>query len=279
MVRILTLLGALVFSTAAFTQTFTLPDCMNSHYGAGSWSQRTAAHQGSDIGPALDLCLTQIRSTWGRGKIVITPGIWRYVTPVAREKLSGIYIEGYGSQASLVIFDNDCKPFGASPFWWSGDGGYTGGGMRGVGLLLEQGLGQTNCYGIMLRGNSQSQPDQVEFSDIYMTTLGGSWWWDNLHVDGSARLAPLQGIRVAMLENLQLFSARNYTAYFANAVAMVLTNIGCWSAIGPVPNSLVIDSASVEMSLRAVWCNIFDYSAPTGTTRFLQKSPLFTGGG
>lgn len=127
--------------------------------------------------------------------------------------------------------------------------------MRGIGLFIEEGMGDSNAYGILLRGDATFQPDQMEFSDIYMSALGNSYWWDNFQIDGTARVAPKpQGVRVGMVSNVQLFRARNFNMYVANGVAWVFTNVGCWVSKGSFAHWFLVDGTSVEISKRAVWC-------------------------
>ncbi len=248
LIRGFVLAVALLASSSAFAQK-DLRDCMNQRYGAGQWTLHTGPNLGTDIAPAINLCLQDIRNTVGRSIISIPPGTWMMRTPINPALLSGNYIEGYGSQASRIVYGIG---WGVA-FHWSGAGGYTGGGMRGISLFLEQDLGDSNAYGIMLRGDAVSQPDQMEFSDIYMSALGTSYWWDNFHIDGTARAAP-QGVRVGMVSNVQLFRARNFNMYLGNAVAWVFTGVGCWVSKGAYAHWFYIDSASVEISRRAVWC-------------------------
>jgi hypothetical protein len=227
--RALFILGALFFLMGMTSSPVKdLRECMDAQYGVGGWTKRTGVGSGSDIGPALTKCLTDIRAIFGRGKITIPPGQWLMTNAPSSALLSGNVIEGLGSQASIIVFNN-AK---GVAFHFSGANGYTGGGMRGIGLLLESGLGNTNSYGIYLVGDSKSQPDQMEFNDIYLSAVGGSsYWWEGLHAIGTARTSP-QGIRVVIINNMQIFNCRNVGAYISNAVQWSISNLGTYTGIG-----------------------------------------------
>ncbi len=224
-----------------------LCDLMDSRYSAGGWTQRIGVGVGTDIGPAIADGVANLRVLpGGRGKILIPPGTWLMTTSPG--DLSGVYLEGMGSMASVIAYNNTVG--GALP--WRGSNGFTGGGARGIGLLLESGLGNTNAYGILLQGTATYQPDQMEFNDIYMSAIGGnSYWWDCFHADGSARAHP-QGVRVATLNNVQLFNAHNIGFYGANLVQWTLNNVGCYTGTGPYGTSVIITGGSVHVYGQAV---------------------------
>jgi len=227
------LLTAALISPAAQAQTPTssgvyhLTACLDSHYGAGNWTPRTGIGVGTDIGPALSDCVTAIRNTTGRGRIYIDPGIWLLTT--SPPTFTGIQLEGYGSQASVVVYNSGAgvafRYIAASPC-------FTGGGMRGIGILLESGFGNSAAYAIELKGNSVCQPDQTVWEDLYISAVGrASYWWDIFHLDGTARTAP-QGVRVGSMHNIQLFKAHHTGLYMANAVQWDLVNVGIYTGIG-----------------------------------------------
>lgn len=213
-----------------------LRDLMDAYYGIGSWTQRTGIGIGTDIGPAISDGCIALRSQFGRGKIVIPPGDWLMVNPPSQNVLSGHLIEGIGSQASKVIYNNNS----GVAFQFSGDSGYTGGGVKGLGILLESGLGNTNAYAIAMQGNATYQQDQTSFDDLYISAVGGSsYWWEAFHADGSARSSP-QGCRVSDIRNMQVFNCRNIGIYLANAVQWTLDNVGAYTGAGPYGNSLML---------------------------------------
>lgn len=239
MIRFLLLISTLLFLSPAQAHDpyeRDLRDCMDMHYGVGMWTQRTAIGVGNDIGPAMDACLTLIRAQFGRGIIKIPPGGWLMTTAPNPSLLSGNYIIGAGSQASSVVYNNA----GGAAFQFTAAGGYSGGGVKGIALLLESGLGDTGSYGIILRGDATFQPDQTSFEDIYMSAIGGSsFWYDGFHANGYLRSSP-QGIRVATLTNVQVFNCRNVGIYMQNVVQFTLNNVGTYTGKGLYGNMLML---------------------------------------
>ena len=232
-----------------------LQDFMDAHYGAGLWTKRTGVGLGSDIGPALVAALAHIRTTWGRGKVVIPPGLWMMKTAPTAAQYSGCMIEGFGSMASLVVYDADS----GAPFSFSGAGGYTGGGIKGVGLLLEDGHPTSTATAIRLQGDATYQPDQMEFRDIYCSANGNSYWYDGFHAVGTARTSP-QGIRICDVRNLQIFRCRNTGIYIQNAVQWTMENIGVYAGIGSGNNFYIAGGGSAstnttQISVRRLACN------------------------
>lgn len=220
-----------------------LRDLMDAHYGVGHWTQRTGVGVGSDIGPALTDGLQYLRQKFGRGKILIPPGQWLMTNAPVPADMTGHYIEGAGSMASWVVYNNAS----GAAFYFSAAGGYDGGGIRGLAIMLESGLGNTNSYGILLQGSAIYQPDQMEFEDIYMSSVGASsFWWDNFHIDGSARAHP-QGCRIGTLTNVQLFNSHNVPLYISNAVGWTLVNVGVFTGAGANGNDIFIIGGSTHV--------------------------------
>src|SRR6185369_16841938 len=216
-----------------------LRDLMNARYGVGGWTGRTGIGVGTDIGPAICDGLTALRANFSGGIIDIPPGVWLLNTPIPANLLSGSIIRGLHSQASIIVFNNP----GNAAFSFNGSGGATGGGMRGLAILLESGLGNTNSYAIILNGDSVHQQDQTEWNDLYISAWGGSsYWWDGFHADGVARTSPL-GVRVATLNNVQVFNTRNAPFYLKTTVQWTLNNVGAYTGIGPYANTVLIAGA------------------------------------
>jgi hypothetical protein len=238
-------LSLIFWSAAAFASQpayiLDLRDLMDAHYGAGSWVYRTAPGNGTDIGPALQDGKNAIYALPNRaGKILIPPGNWEMTTPV--DDLSGIILEGVASTTSVVFFNSGTKV----AFNYTGALS-NGGGIHHLGILLESGFGQSSSYGILMRGNAQFQPDQMEFDDIYMSAAGGSsFWWDGVHVDGTARSSP-QGVRVSSWNNIQVFNCHNVAYYLANAVQFTMQNIGAYTGQGTNGNRMVITGGTVQL--------------------------------
>lgn len=232
--------------------TVNLTDFMDSRYGAGSWSQRTGVGIGTDIGPALSDALNYLRTNCGRGKVIIPSGTWLMTNPPTSDQYSGNYIEGYGSQASLVVYNANS----GSPFSFSGNNGYSGGGIRGVGILLEDGYPTSTAQGISLRGNATYQPDQTQFNDIYMSAIGSSYWYDGFFAYGNDRVTP-QGIRVGYVTDLQVFRCRNTGIYLSNIVQWVVDNVGIYVGQGTGNNMYLAGGGtslknSIQVDLRRI---------------------------
>lgn len=231
-----------------------LTEFMDARYGAGNWTPRTAVGVGTDIGPALADALDYLRANFGRGVVAIPPGLWRMVNAPSAAQWSGNYCEGLGSQASIIVYDNDS----GSPFAFSGAGGYTGGGIRGLGILLEDGHPTSTAQIIRLQGDSTYQPDQMEFRDIYASAIGSSYWYDGFYAYGNARVAP-QGIRVADLRNIQIFRCRNTGAYLSNIVQWTIDNVGIYAGQGTGNNFYIAGGGtpstnSIQVYVRGLSC-------------------------
>lgn len=212
---------------------------MDAVYGVGGWTQRTGVGVGSDIGPAIDYLSDLLV---GRGTIHIPPGMWRMATPPTPNKLAGLYLEGDGSQASKIVYDSAS----GSPFTFNGNDGRTGGGLRGLGILLEDGKGTSNATAIVMTGTATDQADQMEFDDLYITTLGTSYWYTILNANGTARTSP-QGIRVCSINNLQGFRAHNAGIVLFNVVQWTLTNVGLYAGTG-LGNNIYIGGGGAALT-------------------------------
>lgn len=218
-----------------------LRDLMDSHYGVGCWTERSAVGAGSDIGPAMAAGVVTLRASFGRGIIRIPPGNWLMNTSPG--DVSGIYFEGAGSMASKIIFNN-AK---GTAFNFTGLGGFTGGGIRHLGIMLESGFGNTSSYGILMRGDATFQPDQTNFHDIYMSSIGASsFWWDGFHADGSARSTP-QGIRICHISMVEIFDCCNLGFYGANLVGWSMINLGVFVGANASGNTVEITGGSTDV--------------------------------
>lgn len=218
-----------------------LDDFMNSHYGAGNWTQRTGVGIGTDIGPAMVDACNYLRSNFQRGRIMIPPETWLMNTAPTADQYSGIQIEGCGSQASKIVWNSNS---GASVSF-SGGNGYTGGGVKGIGIFLEDGYPSSTSVGIALQGSATYQPDQMEFSDVYMSTIGSSYWYNGFFAYGAARTSP-QGIRVANVSNLQVFRCSNTGIYLSNIVQWTMNNIGIYAGSGSGNNFYLAGGGSAS---------------------------------
>ena len=222
-----------------------LRDLLDARYslaGGPGWTQRMGIGTGTDIGPALSDGLAALRGQFGAGTIKIPPGSWLMNSGPA--PLGRIGIEGAGSMASEIVYNN----LAGAAFNYDGGGGFDGGGIRGLGLMLEEGLGMSNAYGILLQGNSTYQPDQMMFEDIYMSSIGASsYWWDGFHADGTARTHP-QGIRIASLKQVEIFNCHNVPLYLSNVVGWTLENVGVFTGSGTNGNDIFIVGGSTHVT-------------------------------
>jgi hypothetical protein len=237
-------------AAASFPGVVSLATYMDQHYGAGSWTGRTGVGAGSDIGPALVAACSYLRTNFGRGTIVIPPGQWLMTTTPTAAQWSGITVWGAGSQSSVITYNSAT----GVPFSFSGAGGFTGGGVHGIGLLLEEGLGDTNAVAFLLQGDATFQPDQMAFSDIYCTFRGSSKWLDGFKAVGTARTAP-QGIRVCTVNNLQIFGCRNTGVYIQNVVQWTLNNIGVYVGTGGGANFYIAGGGTSNTNSTQVYAD------------------------
>lgn len=204
-----------------------LTDFLNRRHGVGGWTQRTGVGAGTDIGPALvDMC-TYLRTNFGRGVIWIPPGEWLMTTTPSAAQWSGMQIWGAGSQASAVVYNSN----GGTAFNFSAAGGWTGGGIQGLAITLESGFPASNAVAISLQGDTTQQPDQMTFKDLYITSKNASYWYSGFVAFGNARTSP-QGIRIAHLENLQIFRCSNAGMYLSNVVQWTIVNVGIYVGTG-----------------------------------------------
>ena len=217
--------------------TVNLVDFMNARYGATSWTYRTGVGVGTDAGPAINDALQYIRTNFSRGTLLIPPtGIFLVNTAINPALLAGNNILGYGSQASKIVYN----VANSDAFRFSGAGGFTGGGIKGLAILLEANLGTVFATGkrnsstnaINLQGDTSYQPDQMVFSDLYISAISAagydtSYWNNGVQVYG-IRTSP-QGIRVGQWDNIQLFNNYNSGISLYNAVQHSFNNVGIYT--------------------------------------------------
>jgi hypothetical protein len=204
-----------------------LPDCMDEYYGAKQWQPYSDhTNSGTDIGPAMSRCLQKLRQSPGRRGVLHVPaGSWSYKTAVDSKLLNGNYLIGDGSQASQIVVQ---FATGAA-FAYSGADGLTGGGMKGLGLMIGKGLGMTRTTAILLQGDPVDQPDQTTWEDLYISSgAADTFWYACVQANGTARSAP-QGIRVATWNNIQCFRSSSYGIHLANVVQWTMSNVGIYS--------------------------------------------------
>lgn len=221
-----------------------LQDCMDEIYGAGSWSRRSAAGVGTDAQPALLRCVQHLRAQpAGRGHLIVDPGPW--LLSSQGPDYSGIILEGYGSQASTLVYNLGT----GAAVSMSGAGGYTGGGARRLSILLEAGWGMSSAYALLLRGDATYQPDQTLWEDLYVSSEDPwfTFWYQGLQADGTARTSP-QGIRISSWHNVQFFNAWHTCAWIGNAVGWDTNNLGCYTGVG-TGNDLYVTGGSTSVTM------------------------------
>jgi len=233
-----------------------LRDFLDARHGFGGWAYRTGVGLGTDCQLAIHDALDALRARYGRGRLLIPPtGAFRIAAGIDAAKLSGNLIEGVGSQASIVYYDAGSGVL----FPFSGAGGYTGGGVKGLGILLEDGRPTSTAGALRLDGDASFQPDQSTFEDLYVTAAGSSYWYDILVAFGSERTTP-QGIRIVTMKNLQLFRGRNSGAQFYNCVGWTIENLGTFVGSGGGSDVYISGGGSgptntTQMDLRGLTCS------------------------
>jgi len=131
--------SSLAFSRRIFAD---LREGLDAVYGVGAWTQRTGIGTGSDIGAALTYVLTN--SPVGV-PVHIPPGVWLMSTAPTAALLAGRHVFGTGSQNSKLVWNSAS----GTPFNFTGHLGNTGGGLTGLGLILEEGLGDTSAVSVL----------------------------------------------------------------------------------------------------------------------------------
>jgi hypothetical protein len=235
--------------------TADLRDFLDSTVGVGLWTERTGVGVGTNCQPAAEAALDAIRARYGRGVLRIPPGTWLFNAELAPAKLSGIFVEGYGSQVTKLVYNKNSGAF----LRWSAASAFTGGGIRGVGCLLEDGYPTSNAEFMRLEGDATNQPDQFRAEDLYVSAFGSSFWYQGLIAYGVARTSP-QGIRIADLRNIQLFRNRNAAALFYNIVGWTIINLGSYSGSGGgndvyLSGGGAANTNSIQVSIDGLWCS------------------------
>jgi hypothetical protein len=181
-------------------------------------------HTGTDVGPYINEGLNYLRRQFGRGTLEIPPGTWRVATQLDPVLCPGNFIVGQGSQASKIVYDR-----GSGSMWrHSGDGGFSGGGLKGLGIFLDDGYPTSTAIAIASNGDAAAQMDQVSFDDLYISIRGNSWWNNVILVKATERTNP-QGSRVAHWNNIQVFGARAIGISLQNVVQHTFTNLGIYT--------------------------------------------------
>ncbi len=235
--------------------TADLRDFLDARHGVGGWSYRTGVGLGTDIQPAVHDALDAIRARYSRGKLLIPPtGLFRVASLFDPGKMSGIVMEGLGSQASKFVVDVNAGTL----FNFTGAAGFTGGGVRGIGGFLEDGHPTSNAEIMRLDGDGTGQPDQFVVEDLYFSRIGTSFWANGLVLNGMDRTSP-QGTRIGTIRNFQIFCCRISGIGIYNAVGWTMENIGTYAGTG-TGNDVTISGGgasntnSTQIDIRGLWC-------------------------
>jgi hypothetical protein len=216
-----------------------LRDLMDIKYGKGVWTQRGASPgSGSDIGPAIQDGVVAAKAAGiTRGILHIPPGLWMMTTPPADTTLAGWYVIGDGSQASKIVHNGTAHCFGYdTSFGWSG------GGIKGIGIFLESGKGHANgCSAIFLfcqaivgapppANPPPSGPSQMEFRDLYISVMDNASYWDHgiLCYGLNAPYEP-RGSRGVHWENIQIFNCVSYAFHGTILIQHTFVNVGTYT--------------------------------------------------
>jgi hypothetical protein len=126
-------------------------------------------------------------------------------------------------------------------------------------MFIEDGYASSTSFAVNMVGDATYQPDQMELHDLYITSIGASYWNRCININGSARTAP-QGCRVLNASNLQLFRSNNYPLLLWGVVQGTFMNVGTYSGTGSLSNNIYIGGGgssltnSVNLSIFGLNC-------------------------
>lgn len=222
------------------------------------FTERTGVGTGTDVRPYIEPACDAIRARYstGRGRLLMPNGTWLLNAALDPAKVSGVSIESEGgSQACRWVYNNAS----GTAIRFSAASAYTGGGLHGIACLLEDGIGNSNAEFLRLEGDATNMPDQFRFSDLYITALGSSYWFNALVMNGIPRTSP-QGIRLVDARNIQLFRSRNAAGQFYNPVGFTIENLGSYSGTGG-GNDIYFggggasNTNATQLDAQGVWCS------------------------
>lgn len=207
-------------------------DWLDLRHGVGGWTYRTGVGTGTDCGLAANDALEYIHDTFDRGTLYWPGGgngDYLVQTALNSADLSGNYLEGDGPLASQITFD---PPSDSGTFaWWTAVGEYTGGGVRNLGILLEDGHAADPINSLRFDGSATEQPDSVHIEHVRIGVRGTSFWQSHPIFYGVDATSP-QGIRVVSINNLTLFSAHTNGPGFFNVVQCVINDLNVNTGTG-----------------------------------------------
>lgn len=224
------------------------------------------AGSGTDVVSYVHNALDAIRARYGRGKLLWPPQRLRISNTIDATKLAGIMVEGWGSQASSVHYDNNAGPC----FFFTGAGGYTGGGLKGLAIVIDPAHTSSTSTAVSMDGDSSFQGDQTIFEDLYITILGSGRWYNGFFAFGNDRTSP-QGIRVTTLKNIQIFGCTNLGFYGSGIIQWSIENLGTYVGTGGGMDFYLAGGGTASTNSKHVSCkglNIGGTINATNTTEF-----------
>lgn len=210
-----------------------LIDFLDIDHGVGSWTGFSQPNSGTDVGPSVGNACVAMKNRWGGGRLIIPPGAY-LSTAWDATKTSGVNIEGTGNSLQTQIWFDMAGGFGTE---WNGYGGYGGGGVKHLALILTSTSGASSAYalGLTVSGSPGAYvaASNSYFDNLYIEGWGGSTWYRGVHIDAVLKVAPQgQGLRIGEMKNVQIFSTSNVAFYCRNAVQWLFDNIQSYGASG-----------------------------------------------
>jgi microcystin-dependent protein len=199
---------------------------------------------GTDCTPLLHTALDDLYTKYpSGGTIVIPSGKYRF-TNISPAKLKNAVLQGAGSQKTYMYADGNS---GTTISYDQNSG--KGGGVKGVSIILMDGLSQTQKYAILAKGNATAQPSQLRFEDVVIAHRGSSYWYNGFVADGVDKVAGLSpvdgpldqavlanGIKGLDINSLQVSGCSTYSIYVYNCsyvnIANTSTGIAAPSTLG-----------------------------------------------
>jgi hypothetical protein len=198
-------------------------DAMDAFYGAGSWSYRTAAHTGSDLGAALNAAMTASRVSYPRLDVLIPPtGPWYMSTPITNSLVTGCHIHGDGGPfGTSIFFDSDANCFNVL---YTGDS-FEGGRIENLMVTLEDGHPNGGTFTVLAAQDNTGAPCGYIFDSLRCGATGNSSWAYGFVATGVNRTNP-QGIRGLTVRNSIFFGTRLGGLWSVGIDQVALDNLG-----------------------------------------------------
>lgn len=174
-----------------------------------------------DCTPLVHAAAQSLKANHSGGVIRLGPYLHRFCTPLDRNLLSGILIEGVDMMRTILRLElsTGCVFYGMT-----GHNGFTGGGIRSVTFTTLPGQGAKNFYPVYMAGTSVYQPDDFILEDINITADVGTSIWTGVVLNGVLRGSP-QGIRVGRMRNVRVFCCSGPGFDISNTVELQATGL------------------------------------------------------